>query len=163
MQPEFTSNFDINTSGAKETIGANYTRDPSDQIVDTKNWIIKQSIWRADDDGHIIMTLENIMCMALLIQDKSGTRYTDVIAQFDQYNATQNNKGEHECYMDIYLLDTHGQTITTPYKRLKITRDLCRNLGTIKLDPVRLDAVFYPIAVGFGCSGKASWNYEGGC
>ena len=163
MEFKYSSNADLSIGKTVDDLEIYFARDPSDQIIDTKNWKIDQWIWKASSDGHTIMTIQNILFKALLVQDKDGIRYTDVIAQFDQYNNTQNDKGDHQCHMDLYLLDAYGQTIATPYPSLHITRDVCRSLGTIKLNAVRLDAVFFPIATNFGCSGKATWNYEGSC
>lgn len=147
---------------SEESGGENIPQFVSEREIGSKTYIRQRDEWHKSD-GNIMLTFTNMRMKLLHIQDNNGNLFTDVIAQFDQYNNTENDRGNHHCTMRLFVYDTNGTTLAVPYPNIILVRDDCGRLATRFLPQVRLGTDFFDSAGGFNWDGYAEWDYEGGC
>ena len=154
------ANFISDNNLSDENIGVGqYT---FGEIIESKTFSIPSSQW-IKQDGEVMVTFSKMLFKFLHIKTQNNNLVTDVIAQFEHSNNTQNNRGEHHCTINLFIIDNNKQSLAIPYANINIIRDQCGNVGTTMLPQVRIGTDFFDLAEGFGWSGSASWIYEGGC
>ncbi len=133
-----------------------------DEIVAAKTYTIDN--WPiVKGDGQVMTTFSTMHVTLLHIRDGRGDSHTDVLGDFHQYNDTENDRGDHHASLRLMLGGSGGNILATPYASITITRDACRDLGTITLPQVRMQSDIFDLVANFKTEFHADWNYEGGC
>ncbi len=114
-------------------------------------------------DGETAFTLTNLHITFYHLRARTGGLSTIAIADFTLANRTQNDKGVHHHYVNIYARGQSGNILGPNSLRIELQRDTCTpgNPVSSGLHQYQLD-IFDQIERA-GINWDGSWTYEGKC
>ena len=113
--------------------------------------------------GETAFIVDNMHLTIYHIKQRDGSLSTYGNVDLNLTNVTQNDKGRHHAYLNIFLVGSSDNTLVSKAMPVFIQRDTCNPGNPVTAGPFKFDLDVYDQVNSAKRVVDMSWTYEGKC